>query len=167
MASDEHQREHVVVDPVGIDEEASLLCGVRRAGQAPRCGAALGEVAAEGGIALVERGAPPEDVDGAAPSHRGEPPRRVARHTVAGPRDEHLRQGLLSDVFGEREVTGVAGERTDDSSRLDPPHRADGLPGVAYSCPVASRHARSFWIHSLSWGNSSMLACPRRPRMRA
>ena len=34
-------------------------------------------------------------------------------------------------------------------------------PRRRHSWPVASRHARSFWIHSLSCGNSSMLGTRR------
>ena len=94
---------------------------------------------------------------------RHQPPSGVGGHAVTRPGDQRLGEGLLGEVFGEREVAGGAGERADDAGRLDPPHGTDGLAPrpVAHSWPVASRQARSFWIHSLSCGNSSMLATRR------
>src|SRR5690606_8894843 len=79
---------------------------------------------------------------------------------------------LLGDVFGEGEVSRIAGERADDACRFHPPHGLDGPPRrlgtrravldrIHQSWPVRSRHARSVMIHSLSCGNSSMLGTRR------
>ncbi len=131
MTGDEHQRQHVVVDPVGIARELARG-GIRGDGWRPRHGAALAHVVSEDGVAPVEGGAAPERVDRPPPSDGHQPPRRVLGHAVAGPGDERLRQGLLGEVLGEREVAGVAGERADDSGRLDPPHRTDGITRCAH-----------------------------------
>ena len=169
VAGDEHQREHVVVDPVGVPQQVVLLSG---SGVAPEVAWPSSRSARQRGVPLVEGGPPPEGVDGPPPADGEQPAGRVARHAVARPGDQRLGERLLGEVLGQREVAGVAGQRADDPRRLDPPDGLDGLAtrrGVArparaaggHSWPVGSRHARSFWIHSLSCGNSSMLGTRR------
>ena len=139
-----------------------------------RGGAALAQVAGEGGVPLVEGGAAAERVDRAAAADGKQPPGRVAGHAVARPGHQGLRERLLCEVLGQREIAGVPGERTDDPRGLDPPHGGDRLPAGgsaipahsrkkrhAHSWPVASRHARSFLIQSLSCGNSSIVVTRR------
>ena len=123
------------------------------------------QVAGERGVPLVEGAR----AGGRRRSRAGAPPRAASRPGCGArrraARHERLGERLLGEILGEREVAGVAGERADDAGGLDPPHRLDGLaaarpPVGVSSWPVASRHARSFWIHSLSCGNSSMLGDP-------
>jgi hypothetical protein len=92
--------------------------------------AALAQVAGEGGVAVVERGASAERVDRAAASHGQQPAGRVLGHPLPGPVHEGLGQRLLGEVLGQRDVAGVAGEGPDDPGGLDAPHRGDGVtPG--------------------------------------
>src|SRR5690606_40536697 len=91
----------------------------------------LAEVAGEGGVPVVERGAAPERVDRAAAADGEQPPRPVAGDAVARPGHQRLGERLLREVLGQREVAGVAGERADDPRRLDPPDRGDGLAARA------------------------------------
>jgi hypothetical protein len=88
----------------------------------------LGELAGEQGVPLVACRAAAEAVDGAPPRGRQQPTHRVARRTLARPGDQRLRHRLRRDVLGEREVGGVAGQRTHDPRGLDPPDRLDGPP---------------------------------------
>src|SRR5690606_29337002 len=91
----------------------------------------LAEVAGEGGVPVVARGAAPGRVDGAAAADGEQPPRPVAGDAVARPGHQRLGERLLREVLGQREVAGVAGERADDPRRLDPPDRGDGLAARA------------------------------------
>ncbi len=172
VAGDEHEGEDVVVDPLGVVEHVVLLSGV---GRGARGGLAVVQVGRHRGVPLVERRPPPVRVDRAAPPDGEQPAGGVVGYAVARPRDERLGQRLLREVLGHREVAGVAGEPTDDARGLDPPHGLDRLAALAgasrrsgrcrrrvgHSWPVDSRHAFSFWIHSLSCGNSSMFVTRR------
>jgi hypothetical protein len=152
VARDEHQRELVVVDPVRVPEQVGL-----RVGSEVR-------VAGEDGVPLVEGRAASVCVDRTAPAHGQQPAGRVAGYAVARPGDQRLGERLLGEVLGQREVAGEAGQRGDDVRGLDPPHRLHGLASASrttHSWPVDSRQARSFWIHGLSCGNSSMVGTRR------
>src|ERR1700722_13785351 len=118
----------------------------------------------QGGVPLVESRAPAEGVYGSAPAHGEQPPGGITRHAISRPGHQRLGQRLLGQVLGQCEIAGEPGERADDARGLDSPHRGDGLTAAvrtAYSWPVATRHARSFRIHSLSCGNSSILVTRR------
>ena len=151
MARDEHQRQHVVVDGIGVEQDV-------HSGLPPPTIAGV-QIAREDGIPGIARRPPPEGVDGPAPADGEQPSGRLGRHSIDGPGDERLGQRLLRDVLGQREIAGVPGEGADDAGGLHPPHRLDGAPRLGrahvmvvressgvrfYNWPDCSRQARSF-----------------------
>src|SRR5690606_41934017 len=80
---------------------------------------------------------------------------------VTQPGHERLGERVLGEVLRPREVPGAPAERTDEAHGVDPPPCLVGGPTAGHRWPVDSRHARSLMIHSLSCGNSSMLATLR------
>jgi hypothetical protein len=121
VAGDEHQRQYVVVHPVGVPRQRVVRAVAHRRRARDRL--ALGEAAGQRRVALVERGAAAEGVDRAAPPGGQQPAHRVPGRAVARPGDQRLGQRLLGDVLGEGEITGVPGQRGDDPRGLDPPDR--------------------------------------------
>ena len=65
-----------------------------------------------------ERPVAPDPVDGAVAGRRHDPGAGRARHAVARPALERLREGVLHRVLGEREITEDAGEDRDGTRPL-------------------------------------------------
>ena len=116
VARHEHQRQHVVVDPVRVPQQVARVGtgGRRDPGAGVDAGAILTCMPGEGGVPVVEGRTAAKCVDGAPPADREQPPAGMARHAFARPRHERLRERFLCQVLGEREVMGVSREPADD-----------------------------------------------------
>ncbi len=106
VAADEHQRQDVIVDRVGVDLRLGRLAG------------------REQGVLVVEGGPAADRVDRPPPGRRHQPPGRVGR-SGARPRRQRLGHRLLGGVLRQPEVAGEPGQRGDDPGRRAPPDRLD------------------------------------------